>query len=256
VFAFGWIVLPGFGAIDLSVTWDPEWEQVLEAGWGVYFTFVVGVPFVVVAARPGLVRPVVAQLVVAAGALVVASLFALEIGALILGVWILVEAAVLVWLVGGGAGAWQLRSGERSPALLALATVGAVPWLVYAFDMWELNRANLPDADVTNGVDHYSVQGSLAVALVALTALAAVRNDLRRLAPACCGVSAAYLGLVSYAWPEAAGGLSRTWSVAAMAWGSALVAVAAVAAARNRQARSSRAACSAQSSRVRVTRSP
>ena len=33
LFAFSWIVLPGFGAIDLSVTWDPEWEQVLEAGW-------------------------------------------------------------------------------------------------------------------------------------------------------------------------------------------------------------------------------
>ena len=87
------------------------------------------------------------------------------------------------------------------------------------------NRESRFDSDVTNGVDHYSVQGALGLALAALPPLAGVRADLRRLVPACCGVVAAYLGLVSYAWPDAAGGFSRPWSVAAMAWGVALIAL-------------------------------
>ena len=34
LFALSWIVVPGFGAIDLAVTWSSDWLQVLEAGWG------------------------------------------------------------------------------------------------------------------------------------------------------------------------------------------------------------------------------
>jgi hypothetical protein len=40
----------------------------------------------------------------------------------------------------------------------------------------------------------------------------------------CTSVAASYLGLVSLAWPDAAGGLGRTWSIAAIAWGVALLA--------------------------------
>ena len=36
LFALTWLVLPGFGLIDLSVTWDPDWPVVLEASWGVH----------------------------------------------------------------------------------------------------------------------------------------------------------------------------------------------------------------------------
>ena len=31
LFALTWLVLPGFGLIDLSVSWDPDWPVVLEA---------------------------------------------------------------------------------------------------------------------------------------------------------------------------------------------------------------------------------
>ena len=34
LFAVSWFVLPGFAVIDLSVTWNADWPQVLEAGWG------------------------------------------------------------------------------------------------------------------------------------------------------------------------------------------------------------------------------
>ena len=98
LFAFGWIVLPGFGAIDLSVTWDPEWEQVLEAGWGLYFTVIVGVPFVVAAARPSASRPGVVQLAVATAVLAISALIGMEIGAVVLAVILGLETAVVAWL--------------------------------------------------------------------------------------------------------------------------------------------------------------
>ena len=48
-----WWLFPGFGVIDLTVTWDPEWPVMLEAGWGVLFTVGVGLPFLVSYSWPG-----------------------------------------------------------------------------------------------------------------------------------------------------------------------------------------------------------
>ena len=31
VLSLSWLVFPGFGLIDLSETWDPDWPVVLEA---------------------------------------------------------------------------------------------------------------------------------------------------------------------------------------------------------------------------------
>lgn len=248
IFAFGWIVLPGFGAIDLTVTWDPDWPQVLEAGWGLYFTVVVGVPFVVAAARPRAAAPGTAQLAVAAFALAVSGVLARERGVLVLAATAVLGAAVVRDLT---------RDVPRPPRrglsmpLLALAAIGAVPWVAYALDMWALNRQELVETDITNSIDHYSVQGALGLALAVLPALAAARADLRPFVPVCAGVAASYLGLVSFAWEDAAGGFGRAWSAAATAWGAALAAVALV-----DRARTSRAESSAHSMRVRVTRSP
>ena len=114
-------------------------------------------------------------------------------------------------------------TGSVSFPLVALAAAGVVPWLVYALDMWSLNREELSDADVTNGIDHYSVQGGLGLALAVLPVLAAASRGLRPLVPLCAGVASAYLGLVSFAWQDAEGGFGRWGSAAAMAWGLALV---------------------------------
>jgi hypothetical protein len=32
-FALSWYTFSGFGLSDLTVTWNAEWPQVLEAGW-------------------------------------------------------------------------------------------------------------------------------------------------------------------------------------------------------------------------------
>ena len=121
---------------------------------------------------------------------------------------------------------WRTAPSSRaaSAPTLALAGLGVVPWLAYAIDMWAANREARPDTDITNGIDHYAVQGALGLALAVLPALAALRPALTPFVPVCAGIAAAYLGLVSVAWQDAAGGFGRAWSAAAVAWGLALIA--------------------------------
>lgn len=61
-----------------------------------------------------------------------------------------------------------------------------------------LNREG-PRADITVGVDHYSVQAGLGLAMVVLTLLCAVWPRGRRLLGCSAGVTAAHLGLCLWA---------------------------------------------------------
>ena len=189
LFAVSSVVLPGFGAIDLSVTWSSDWPQVLEAGWGLYATVLVGAAFALVAVRPRRSRPAVAQLVVATVALAVSAAAAAEPRLL----WLVAGLAAQTAIVGAlSVRAWDARPASRvqaSSVLLVLAGLGLVPWLAYALDMWALNREDRSDSDVTLGIDHYSVQGAVGLALVLLPLLAALRRDVARSSPCAPGSS-------------------------------------------------------------------
>ena len=82
LFAVTWLVLPGFGLIDLSVTWNAEWPQVLEAGWGLFATVIVGSCFGLLAVQPRVSIPATAQLVVATASVAVSAVVASETGLL------------------------------------------------------------------------------------------------------------------------------------------------------------------------------
>lgn len=217
--ALTWLVFPGFGLIDLSVTWDSDWPVVLEASWGVFMTVLVGGSFLAVAVRP--------RRTAAAQAILLVSL----------ATWLAAAAAGLEWQLLGYVGVLLLEAGalfallpvrERlrpvawsvSPSLLVVAALGVVPWLWHALDVFRWNRGNagVVIGDVTNGVDHYAVQGALALALVTLSLLAACWPRGRRHLGVVTGVCAAYLGVVSYAFPGTWAGLSPLWSGLAIAW--------------------------------------
>lgn len=227
LFAVSWIVLPGFGAIDLAVTWSADWPQVLEAGWGLFATVIVGSAFVLVAMRPRATSTAIAQLIVAAVVLAFSSIVAEETRLLWFACVLVLQIAIVRLLfLGLGPDRSDRRAlrAQTSRPLLLLGVLGVVPWLVYALQMWASNRQGHADADITIGIDHYSIQGALGLSVGLLPLLAAVQARLRPFAVVCAGVAAFYLALVSVAWPDAAGGPTEAWSLAAAAWALALLA--------------------------------
>lgn len=221
LFALTWLTFPGFGLFDLAVTWDDDWPQVLEAGWGLFFVLLVAAPFGLAMVRPARIRTAIAQLTVGVGVLTASALASSEPQLLRFALAVAVETAVIGWL--GRPLLGSPRPVRVSMPLLVVLLAGVVPWLAYAFRMYDLNRLGSP-VDITVGVDHYSVQGAVGLASVALVLLAAAWPEGRRFISACVGMTAVYLGLVSYAWPDAAGGFERPWSAGCIAWGLAVVA--------------------------------
>src|SRR5690242_8535122 len=153
LFALTWLVFPGFGLIDLSVTWDPDWPVVLEAGWGVFMTVLVGGQFLALAVRPHRAAPALVTLTIALATLLVASGAGGEPWLFVYVAVLLVEGAAVVGLLPRREPVRPMGLGPSWP-LLALAAAGAVPWLINAVHMFEDDRQRLGVliGDVTNGV--------------------------------------------------------------------------------------------------------
>jgi hypothetical protein len=230
LFALTWLIFPGFGLIDLSVTWDPEWPVVLEASWGVFMSVLVGGSFLAVAVRPHRAAAATVTLFVALSAMLLSAAVGLE--------WPLLGYAGLLVLQGAGLAALIRRLPDREPVrrrgwsvrlpLFVVAALGIVPWLLHADRMFGLNRRSAGEVigDLTNGVDHYAVQGALALALVTLALLAACWPRGRRFTGISVGLCAAYVGVVSLAFPREFAGLSPSWSVLCIGWALAVAALA------------------------------
>lgn len=232
LFALTWWVFPGFGLIDLSVSWDPEWPVVLEATWGVVMTVLVGGSFLAVAVTPRRTAPAEVTLLATCATWLLAAAAGLEwqllgyVGVLV------VEAAALGALLPDRERVRPVSWAVSRP-LLGVAALGVVPGLLHAERMFASNRRDAGEiiGDVTMGVDHYAVQGALALALPALALVAAVWPRGRRFLGVGVGLCAGYVGLVSYAFPGTWAGVSPLLSALCMAWG---LAVAALALARRR----------------------
>lgn len=224
--ALTWLVLPGFGLVDLSVSWDPAWPVVLEASWGLFMTVLVGGSFLAVAVRPQRSAAALVVLVVALAAVLVSVAAGRE--------WQLLGYAAL--LAGELPVVFLAPSRERvrparttaHRALLAVALAGAPPWVAHAARMYRLNAADAGEAihELTMGVDHHAVQGALALTLAVLALATAVWPRGRRSLGVATGVCAGYLGLVSFAFPGSWAGLNPTWSLLCTAWGAAIAGLA------------------------------
>jgi hypothetical protein len=235
LFALTWFVFPGFGLIDLSVTWDPDWPVVLEASWGVFMTVLVGGSFLAVAVAPHRTVPAEATVLVTLTVWLVAGLEWPLLG--YVGV-LVVEAGLVAALLPARERLRPLAVSVSRP-LLAVAALGVVPWLVHAVGMFADNRrdAGVAIGDVTMGVDHYSVQGALALALPALALLAAVWPRGRRYLGLGVGLCAGHVGVVSYAFPTSWGGFEPVWSVLCVAWAAAVALVSALPRSEERELR-------------------
>lgn len=220
VLAAAALVFPGFGVPDLLVTWDPAWQVVLEAGWGVFMTVLVAVPLLTIAVAPGRAGPALAQLWVCVGCVLAASVLAADPPATVLGLGLAACTGLVTLLGGKRPSSWR---GAPDAPLLVVALLGAVPWLGYAVAEARADRQHLDGADITVGVDHHALQAALALALVVLPLLAAVRGPGRRYLTTCVAAAASYLAVVALAHPSTPGGIGRTWSPLALGWCVALL---------------------------------
>lgn len=227
LFALTWLVLPGFGLTDLSVTWDPDWPVVLEASWGMFMTVLVGGPFLAVAVTPHRTAPAQATLLVAFATMAVAVVAGLEWPLLLFVGVLVVEAAVVAALLPARERVLPLARSLSVP-LLVVAALGVVPGVLHAERMFAGSRrgAGVIIGDVTMGVDHYAVQGAFALALPALALLAAVWPRGRRFLGIGAGLCAGYVGLVSFAFPGTWAGVPELESALCIGWGVAVAALA------------------------------
>lgn len=221
LFAASWWILPAMGVIDLTVTWDEEWPVVLEAGWGVLFTGL-GLSFFLSGVAPRIAGAALVHGYVVTATLVVAAVAGLEPETWWIFVMLAIQLPLLRLLARRAPGVQR----GLHPALAALAALAAPVGLGYAWSMADKNRQALPHGDITNDVDHFSVQAALGLALVLLPLAAALLPGTRRLLGTVTALMAGYLGLVSYHWQDQLGGFSQPWSVATMGW-AAVVLVAA-----------------------------
>jgi hypothetical protein len=217
LFAVSWVTFPGWAGPDLIASWSPDWPQVLEGGWGVFSAVIVGVPFLALTLGRWS-RAALVQLALAASAYAVSAGAGHEPRLLWLGAGLALETALVSPLARGGA---PIAIAPTKP-LLVLGAAGASAWIVYALDMWSANRSDANPPDVTMGIDHYAVQGALALVLACLPLLAGLSRELRPLLSVCAGVAGAYLGLVSATATATEARLGLGWAIAAIAWGTAV----------------------------------
>ena len=202
-----------YGLIDLLVVVEQD-EQfhehyLFESGWGLLYLVVVAVPLVVLAIRPGHLIAL-AQLVVATLAVLLGALWGLAWRQLWTGLGLAVTVGLLAWL----GQARPLHWHRPDPVLAVLAVVGLPAALVYGAP---LARNTTDVEDRTNGVSHYPMQASLALAVVALVALAALTRS--RLPAWTAGFSACWLGVESVFYPGLKASLGGLGGALTAAWG-------------------------------------
>ena len=226
VSGFFWLFL-FMGLIDLVVPVDetPGFydSYLLETGWGVLYTFLVGAAFVSLALRPGMVMPP-AQVVLVAVCVAVTALAA--------GSWVQVVPAILLAMNGCAFLVLARRRGRLrkswdrpalDPVVGSAAVVLVPPAVLFAIDMIIGYREGRPPLDDdTLGIDHWPMQAAwaLALAAVALAVAAGVRARWSGtgLSGGCVAAAAAWFGYWSVVYPNHAGSAGATWGLALIGW--------------------------------------
>lgn len=202
-----------FGLVDLVVVVEQDESfhehYLFESGWGLLYLVLVAVPAVVLAIRP--VDPVaLTQLVVVALAVLIGAAW----GAARPQLWTGLGLVLTVGLVGHLGGGHLVRRCRPDRAVSVLAVVGLPVAVAYGAP---LARNTTDVEDITNGVSHYPMQASLALAVVGLVALAAMTRS--RLPTWTASFSAIWLGVESVAYPDLRGSLGTTGGALTAAWG-------------------------------------
>jgi hypothetical protein len=128
-----------------------------------------------------------------------------------------VSALLLGWL-SRAFDDWRLRlSPDLLPVLVGV--VGVALWLPYALTALARSRLG-PTSEVTNGIEHWPVQGATGLALAIGGAVMAVWRPARPLFHITISLAAVFVGMGNLAYPDRAGATQGLqWAVAVTVWG-------------------------------------
>jgi hypothetical protein len=201
------------------------WEVPLEASWGSFFTFFLAGAYLWVALFPRDPTPALVQIGICVLALVVSAAAGTDWRPLAVGLGVAVSGLVL-WLL---LGAPPLGLGRPSVhwSALVVAALGIPIWVPYALTAFTQSRAGVLGS-VTQGIEHWPVQGAVGIALVLGSVVLACWDEARPLLRVAVSLSAVYIGMAELAYPDRSGSMgSVLWGVGATLWG-LLVALVAV----------------------------
>lgn len=219
-------VVPFFGLIDLGTLVglaDPSerWPVPLEASWGGLFTFLLGGAYLwlALAREP---RGATLQLLLVAVALVVAGVVGKDPGPIAVAAGVATSLLVL-WLLDPRAlRPWPKTWSVRLRFLL-LAMVALPIWVPYSLAAFAKSRAGA-EGDVTNGIEHWPVQGAAGIALL-LGAIALALWGPTPVGSTTVVLTATVIAAAALAYPDRIGATEgRLWAVATLVW-AALVAL-------------------------------
>ena len=132
--------------------------------------------------------------------------------------------------------AFLARGRQPESTMLALAVVASGPALVYAWRMASAQRRDLPPADaVSNGLHHWTVMTTLALLILLLVLLAALRTSGWRIPAISASIAAGAWAISCLLAPAgAAGSEGHAWAWTVLAWAVVTLASAAWPRARER----------------------
>jgi hypothetical protein len=143
----------------------------------------------------------------------------------LIGVFVAIAWAVLLVLHPDRSGVLRPSRGRTSVPLAALALIGAVPWLWYASTMARFERTGLAfDPHVEQ--DHWTTMAAMAIGIVLVALLSALRFLGWRISAWSAGAGAILYGLISAVYPHRPGAEGTPWAIVAIAGGLVFIGVA------------------------------
>ncbi len=181
---------------------------------------IVGIGFAVQLRAPERKIAGVQQAVLGLLALLVAGLIGNRVEPLVGSLLFLVAAAILAALHPARRTFFKLGGGLSAP-LAALSILAAVPAVGYAASMLVLARSAGPSCFLGRCPygDRLAEMAALALAIVLVGMLAALKTPGWRVAARSAGASAVILGLASILLPGAPGALGQAWGALTTTWG-------------------------------------
>jgi hypothetical protein len=217
-----------FGLIDLTDGFtgyvDQQRNAVLDAGWGALFGIVLPLGLLAQLRHPERRIAGLQQTAIVAFALAAAGISGRAWGYL----WLAAGVAAMLGLLLALHPArrdFVHRSSHTRPLLVLAGVLATGPCLVYANRTASAQRRHQPPTDaVTNGLHHWTVMCSLALAVVLLTALAGLGTPGWRIPAWSAALGGLAWSLSCLRYPTEAGSEGRAWALAVFVWALAVAA--------------------------------